>query len=212
VDEFVFLDNVQYTRRDWRNRNIFRKEAKSFASKWLTIPLESGGSRKSEIQDIEVKIDSNWAVDHVSKLQGYYSNSEFYDDLVPVIEGIKSCKGKHRLSDINQYLIEIVVAQLGLNVNFKRSTEKSLGLDATDRLLTIIETSEATRYLTGPAAKNYIVEQKFDKKGIEIKYADYKNLPPFIDLQSDRLSEFSIVDCLARHGVGKTRDLISFSL
>ena len=37
-DKFVLLDDVQYTRRDWRNRNRVRVK-KGWA--WLTVPVLS---------------------------------------------------------------------------------------------------------------------------------------------------------------------------
>lgn len=40
VDEFIVLDDVQYTRRDWRNRNRV-KTPQGLA--WLTIPVQVKG-------------------------------------------------------------------------------------------------------------------------------------------------------------------------
>ena len=37
VDEFIFLDDVQFTKRDWRNRNQIRT---STGPKWLTVPVK----------------------------------------------------------------------------------------------------------------------------------------------------------------------------
>ena len=41
VDEFILFDDMQYTKRDWRNRNIIKTAA---GLKWLTIPVDSKGS------------------------------------------------------------------------------------------------------------------------------------------------------------------------
>ncbi len=42
VDIFIFLDDVQYTDRDWRNRNKFEIDGKI---SWLTVPVDSIKSR-----------------------------------------------------------------------------------------------------------------------------------------------------------------------
>ena len=41
VDEFIFFsDDVQFTKRDWRNRNQIRT---STGPKWLTVPVKTKG-------------------------------------------------------------------------------------------------------------------------------------------------------------------------
>ena len=40
VDDFVFLDDVQYTKRDWRNRNYILERGEV---RWLTIPVLTKG-------------------------------------------------------------------------------------------------------------------------------------------------------------------------
>ena len=41
VDEFMLFDDAQYTRRDWRNRNVIKtKEGPA----WLTIPVRATGN------------------------------------------------------------------------------------------------------------------------------------------------------------------------
>jgi hypothetical protein len=51
VDEFVLFDDVQYTRRDWRNRNRIKTPR---GPAWLTIPVNTGGHYLSPIKDITV--------------------------------------------------------------------------------------------------------------------------------------------------------------
>ena len=47
VDEFVLLDDAQYTRRDWRNRNIIKTPG---GPQWLTIPVETKGRFDAPIE------------------------------------------------------------------------------------------------------------------------------------------------------------------
>ena len=41
----LFFDEVQYTRRDWRNRNIIKSGLKT---KWLTLSVENKGNYKEK--------------------------------------------------------------------------------------------------------------------------------------------------------------------
>ena len=40
VDEFIIFDEMQYTTRDWRNRNRIKTQN---GLKWLTIPVNGKG-------------------------------------------------------------------------------------------------------------------------------------------------------------------------
>ena len=48
VDEFILYDEVQYTRRDWRNRNRFKTPA---GIRWLTIPVQVKGRYLQRIDE-----------------------------------------------------------------------------------------------------------------------------------------------------------------
>ena len=41
VDEFVLYDDVQFTKNDWRNRNIIKTNQ---GLRWLTIPVKQESS------------------------------------------------------------------------------------------------------------------------------------------------------------------------
>ena len=51
VDEFVLYDDRQFTRRDWRNRNLI-KTARGL--KWLTIPVKTKGRYTQRIDETEI--------------------------------------------------------------------------------------------------------------------------------------------------------------
>jgi len=210
VDELVFLDNVQYTRRDWRNRNLVRSAAKSKESKWLTIPLENGGSRQSTIQETRISASSNWTSEHTNRIRAFYQASEYYDDLSPILEVIESSKSEAYLSKVNRHIIECICDVLGLQVSIRTSVfaEDLSEIDPSQRILNILLETKADLYLTGPAAKSYLDEELFKEKNIAICYADYSRLPYMEDLISDRGMEFSILDAIARHGTRNTRNLL----
>ena len=51
VDEFIFLDDVQFTKRDWRNRNQIRT---STGPKWLTVPVKTKGKFFQKICETKI--------------------------------------------------------------------------------------------------------------------------------------------------------------
>ena len=47
VDEFILLDDVQYSRANWRNRNRIKTPD---GTAWLTIPVRGKGRYHQKIQ------------------------------------------------------------------------------------------------------------------------------------------------------------------
>ena len=65
VDEFILLDDVQFTRRDWRSRNRIKTPQ---GLMWLTIPVQSKGRYLQTIQETCVA-ESDWSGKHWASLR-----------------------------------------------------------------------------------------------------------------------------------------------
>lgn len=60
VDEFILYDDMQYTRRDWRNRNQIKTPQ---GLQWLTVPVRVKGKYFQKIRETEVE-GQEWASAH----------------------------------------------------------------------------------------------------------------------------------------------------
>jgi len=73
VDEFIIYDDMQFTKRDWRNRNKIKTPS---GVQWLTVPVQTKGSFKQKIS--ETRVDGNkWQKDHWNSLTKNYSRAHF---------------------------------------------------------------------------------------------------------------------------------------
>ena len=74
VDVFVFLEDVQYTRRDWRNRNKIKTPG---GIKWISVPI----IRSTNLMIYETKIDysQDWREKHKKTIHHSHASSEYYD-------------------------------------------------------------------------------------------------------------------------------------
>src|SRR6056297_2335313 len=75
VDEFIIYDNVQYTRRDWRNRNLIKTPN---GLKWLTIPVAVKGRYYQAIRDTKVS-DKDWPNIHWKSIKHHYSKAPCFN-------------------------------------------------------------------------------------------------------------------------------------
>src|ERR1041384_7029573 len=76
VDEFVLYDDVQYTRRDWRNRNRIKTAQ---GTQWLTIPVEVKGKYLQAIKETKIS-DPSWGRTHWRTLCHSYNRAPHFRD------------------------------------------------------------------------------------------------------------------------------------
>ncbi|MDX2367858.1 MAG: WbqC family protein [Colwellia sp.] len=196
VDDFVIYDCVQYTKNDWRNRNQIKSKG---GLQWLTIPV----SVKSSSQLInETDIANNiWAAKHLKSLTQTYSKSKYYsvyiDELAACFEAAKSLS---KLSDINLLFIKWINVQLGITTTIHQATDFVLEEDRIDRLVSICEQLNVSTYLSGPAAKDYLDEQRFTDKSITIEWMDYSGYPEYLQFGPEFQHGVSVLDLLFHTG------------
>ncbi len=196
VDEFIFFDEVQYTRRDWRNRNKILLDKKI---KWLSLSVENKGNFREKINKIKVS-DKNWKEKHVQILTFAYRKYPYFDKVIKFLDEILD-KEEIFLSKINQKTIIDIARFLGIKTKFYNSIDLTLfnqtKSDASSRLVEICKIRKANNYISGPAAKNYLNLSKFELEDIKINWFDY-------NIKKEMIGEnLSIIHMLMKHGKNK---------
>ena len=101
VDEFVLYDEMQYTKRDWRNRNKLKTNQ---GLKWLTIPVEVKGKYYQKINETRIS-DRNWNVKHLNFLKHNYSRSKCYHEVIDFIEKLYLSAIQDTISQVNYHFL-----------------------------------------------------------------------------------------------------------
>lgn len=196
VDELVLFDDMQYTRRDWRNRNRIKTPQ---GLQWLTIPVEVKGKYLQKICETRVS-DSVWAVNHWKTLCHNYARAEFFDACKPVLEALYLECRDPLLSRINHRFLHEICQLLGIGTKLTWSMDYRLCEGKTERLVDICKQAGATRYLSGPSAREYLDEALFQSAGIEVAWMDYSGYRPYRQLFGPFEHSVSILDLLFNEG------------
>lgn len=193
VDEFVLLDDVQFTKRDWRNRNKIKT---STGVKWLTIPVKVKGRFCQPINETEV-VDGSWADSHWSKLSQTYRHASYYNDYSSRIEAIYEKASKlDLLSDINELFIKAFCQFLSVDTRIRRSSEFDLEEGKNNRLIGICKDIGAQNYMSGPNAKGYIDAELFAMNGISVEWKSYDRYLSYRQLYDGFIHEVSLLDVI----------------
>ncbi|MNX30281.1 WbqC-like protein family protein [compost metagenome] len=196
ADEFVIYDDMQFTRRDWRNRNIIRTDN---GNKWLTIPVEVKGKYFQKINETKVS-DKNWNIDHWNSLKNNYSRSKNFSDYKDFFEELYLNSTSLYLTEINFRFISAICEILKIKSNIRFSSEFELKEERSERLADICLNLNGTDYYSGPAAKAYMDERIFDQVGLKIHYFDYSGYPEYKQLHDPFEHYVSVLDLIFCEG------------
>ncbi len=206
ADQFIIYDDMQYTRRDWRNRNKIKTKDGLL---WLTIPVEVKGKYFQKINETVVS-DPDWGKQHWKTIQFNYSKAPFYKNYQEKFEEFYLKNDKKYLTEINHALILIVNEILGIKTEISFSSDFELAEGKTERLVDLCKKVGATDYYSGPAAKGYMDESLFDAEGIKVHYFDYSGYPEYHQLHGEFAHDVSIIDLLFNEGENARNFMKSF--
>jgi hypothetical protein len=199
VDEFILYDDLQYTKRDWRNRNRIKTPN---GTAWLTIPVKMKGRYHQEIRDVVVS-DRKWADRHWKTLCLNYARAPYFETTRSVFHDLyKECGEETHLSRINFRFLRAVVDRLGIDTRITWSTDYGPAVEGrTERLVHLCSQAGASEYLSGPAARAYLDESLFQEQGIRVCWMDYGGYPEYDQLFSPPfIHEVSIIDLILNEG------------
>ena len=206
VDEFIIFDDAQFTKGDWRNRNLIKT---SQGVQWLTIPVAKE-KLEQRIRDTRVS-DGKWARKHWSTVSQTYARAENFGEYRELLEQLYAdCSDLQFLSEINYLFLRNINEALGIETKLRWSSEFQLVEGRTERLLDLCRQCGASRYLSGPAAQSYFDMELARQANIEVAWMDYCGYPEYPQLHGTFEHGVTILDLLFNTGKEAPRFMKSF--
>jgi hypothetical protein len=195
ADLFVFYDDLQFTKNDWRNRNKIKSPQ---GTQWLSIPV--GTDKNRLICEVALK-DLHWQRTHWETIRQQYGKCAYFSKYQPFFEKIFLQTEWNNLSNLNQHLIKSIASEiLGVTTEFADSRMFSLRGHKQDRLLDLVSQTQATQYISGPTAKSYIEASEFAAVGVELIWKDYAGYPEYRQRHPPFEHGVSILDLIFNEG------------
>lgn len=196
VDEFILYDDMQYTRRDWRNRNQIKTPE---GIQWLTVPVLVKGKYYQKIR--ETKIDgTDWAPEHWKVLVHSYRRAPYFREIASWLEPLYGGCSYTYISQLNRCFIETICNYLSIKTVITNSWDYTLLDGKTERLADLCVQAGGTEYISGPAAKDYVDEKVFSDLGIKLTWFDYAGYPAYPQLWGEFTHGVTILDLLFNCG------------
>lgn len=203
ADIFVILDDVQYQKNGFINRNKI-KTAQGW--QWITVPVKERSSFK-KINEVVINDQINWGKSQLKSLIYNYKRAPYFKDYIDFFENTFEKKWE-KIVDLDIYLLENIIKTLGIKRRIERSSLMKIKGKATDRLVNICKKLGADTYLSGPGGKEYMDIEKFKRENIKVIFQEFIH-PTYPQLFKEKgfISYLSIIDLLFNCG-SKSLDII----
>jgi len=183
VDTFVFLDDVQFEKQSWQQRNRIKTPQ---GLQWLTVPVAFRGKLHQLIQDVEIRVPDFYE-DHLRAMELNYRRAHFFQSYYENLAKIVSSAGP-LLAELNIRLIEWCMAVLGIRTPLVRSSDLKQEGKRTELLAKICKSLNASQYVSPMGAAVYLLREKdaLEKHGVEVVFQNYMHpeysqlFPPFV--------------------------------
>ena len=196
VDEFILYDDMQYTRRDWRNRNQIKTPQ---GVQWLSVPVRIKGKYDQKIKDTLID-GPEWADTHWKTLVQNYRHAPHFEEVTIWLEPLYIARYYTNISQMNRSFIEAVCQYMGIKTVISNSCDYKLIDGKTERLADLCKQAGGAEYISGPSAKDYVEERIFTDMGIGVTWFDYTGYPEYPQLWGEFAHGVTILDLLFNCG------------
>lgn len=193
VDLFVFYEDADFTRCDWRTRNRIKT---ANGPQLLSVPVKHA-PLGTPIRAIEIAGD-HWRRKHRHAIELAYAKAPYFQQYRFLLDEIYEPAWRN-LSAFNIATTRIIAGTLGCRTPFADSGDFPGGGVKDDRIIDLCRQAGADAYLSGPAAKSYIDPAKFEHAGIKLEYMRYE-YPAYPQLHGDFDPFVTVLDTIFHCG------------
>lgn len=195
ADTFVYLDDIQYTRRDWRNRNRIRTKDDWI---WLTVPVLQKAKFQQSLLDTQIDNSVKWRHKHLQAIHHNYARSPYFELYFPYFESLYNKEWVY-LVDLCYETLRYLCETLDIHTPTLKSSELNAGGTKDGKILAICKKLNATHYLTGNKAKDYLSGEAFAEQNVILEYHDYVH-PEYPQQFPGFVPYLSVIDALFNLG------------
>jgi len=196
VDEFVFLDDVQFEKRSWQQRNKIKYMGKELL---LTVPVITKNKYNQKINEVLIDQNSNYIDKHLKTIKLAYSKTKYFELYFPKILDIYN-KNFKKLIDFNKNLINFFLIELNIIKKISFSSDLKLSENKHFLIDKICKLKKCTTYISTKGSQEYLNLINNKNISYKIKYFDFKN-EAYQQTSGEFIKYLSIVDLIFNQGI-----------
>lgn len=195
-DVFIFLNDVQFAKRSWQQRNRIIINSKE---RLLTVPVEKSGKSLQKIEEVRFT-NNEWFQSHQETIKQAYGRHPYYDDVKNILNSTFN-KSTDYLQDINIQFIKSTMDYLNITTPLLNSSHIPVEGNKSEYLYNICQYIGADSYISAPGSMEYIEKERiFETSKINVEtFAFSANNYKQLGVE-EFISHLSIIDVIANLG------------
>jgi hypothetical protein len=205
ADVFVILDDVQFERNSFTNRNKVKAQQ---GEQWLTIPLKTVGHLDKTIRQMEIA-DDRWRKKHWQTIYNAYHKAPYFKEYAGFFEAFYRREGRSFIEQVC-FMQYILLDFLGIKTTIKyQSSPEFKGITGhkQELILNLCKYFNADTFIFGSQGRNYADVELFRQHGIRCYFQDYQH-PVYPQQWGEFVPNMSIIDLLFNVGANRAREII----
>jgi len=199
-DKFVLLDNVEFKKNNFQNRNRIRSKGPEEGLIWVTVPVLTTGRPHQNINEVEIdNKNPRWGKKCWKSIKTNYQKAEFYERYSNFFYETYVEKKWNYLVHLNIHIINFLKEELGIKTDFYIASNLDAEGKKSKLLLNICKELNAKTYISGITGKEYLDENIFKEEEIKVIYQDF-NHPKYEQIYQPFIPKMSVIDLLFNHG------------
>ena len=192
-EKFVFLDDVQFEKNGFQNRNKIRTYD---GEMWLTVPVKV--KSQTLLKDVKINYSTDWINKHKKSIIQNYKKAEFFDNYWFELEKIYDEKFEY-LVELNIEVIKFLFDKLKIKTKTLFSSELHISDKGSNRILEICKILNADRYISGISGKKYLLIDDFERQKIKLEFQNFQH-PTYEQVFDPFYPNMAMIDLLFNEG------------
>ena len=192
-EKFVFLDDVQYEKNGYQNRNKIRTHEGDI---WLTVPVKTKST--TLLKNVEIDYSFDWIKKHTKSIELNYSKTRFFNNYWEELKKIYNKKHRNLIT-LNIDIINFLINKLNIKTEIIFSSNLKIYEKGSDRILKICKELNADTYISGIGGKAYLNVDDFIKNKINLNFQNF-NHPIYHQIFEPFHSNMAVIDLLFNEG------------
>jgi len=169
-DTFVLVDNVQFEKDSFINRNKLRSPE---GWRWLTVPVASKGHTASTIESLRI-MHGPWSRKHWTAFKMFYGKTPHFERHGSFLEGLYTTKWE-LLVDLCENMLVYLFEAFEINARLVRASSLGIYGHKSDFVLQLCRQTEATTFIFGGLGRDYANVDAFEREGIHAVFQEYRH-------------------------------------
>ena len=193
-DVFIVLDNIQYNKNGWQNRNKIKAASGAML---LTVPVHA--PLGCGLDAVAIDDTQPWRKKHFQAIQQNYRRAPYFDSYAALLDEVYA-KPWSTLNALNRHMLDGFVRALGIDTRICYASELNVPGVATERLIHLIHAVGADTYYSGAyALDQYLDAAQLEAAGIALQLQEWR-APVYPQFYDPFVADLSIVDLLMHRG------------